>query len=67
MIITVVQMHTYGHALSVANYRGCTQVHVLGDVHVYANHVSPLQEQLKNSPRPFPVHLPRYPRTAVVY
>ena len=30
-------------------------VHVLGDAHVYANHVGPLQEQLKNSPRPFPV------------
>jgi dihydrofolate reductase/thymidylate synthase len=30
-------------------------VHVLGDAHVYANHVDPLKEQLKNSPR----HLPR--------
>jgi len=30
-------------------------VHVLGDAHVYANHVGPLQEQLKNSPLPFPV------------
>ena len=30
-------------------------VHVLGDAHVYANHVEPLQEQLKNRPK----HLPR--------
>jgi len=28
---------------------------VLGDAHVYANHVDPLKEQLKNHPRPFPV------------
>lgn len=30
-------------------------VHVLGDAHVYANHVEPLQEQLRNKPK----HLPR--------
>lgn len=30
-------------------------VHVLGDAHVYANHVDPLKEQLQNTPRPFPV------------
>jgi len=29
-------------------------VHVLGDAHVYANHVEPLETQLKNEPRPFP-------------
>eukprot|EP00245_Coleochaete_scutata_P003985 TRINITY_DN16098_c0_g1_i2.p1 TRINITY_DN16098_c0_g1~~TRINITY_DN16098_c0_g1_i2.p1 ORF type:complete len:345 (-),score=60.75 TRINITY_DN16098_c0_g1_i2:343-1251(-) len=29
-------------------------IHVLGDAHVYSNHVEPLREQLKNSPRPFP-------------
>ena len=29
-------------------------VHVLGDAHVYVNHVEPLKEQLKNMPRPFP-------------
>ncbi len=33
-------------------------VHVLGDAHVYANHVEPLKEQLQNSPRPFPVRPP---------
>lgn len=32
-------------------------VHVLGDAHVYTNHVDPLKEQLKNSPRPFPVRI----------
>ena len=32
-------------------------VHVLGDAHVYANHVQPLKEQLKNHPRPFPVSI----------
>ena len=30
-------------------------VHVLGDAHVYTNHVQPLKEQLQNQPRPFPV------------
>lgn len=30
-------------------------VHVLGDAHVYSNHVEPLKEQLKNAPRHFPV------------
>lgn len=30
-------------------------VHVLGDAHVYANHVEPLKEQMQNPPRPFPV------------
>lgn len=30
-------------------------VHVLGDAHVYLNHVEPLREQLLRSPRPFPV------------
>ncbi|KAF7840982.1 bifunctional dihydrofolate reductase-thymidylate synthase [Senna tora] len=29
-------------------------VHVIGDAHVYRNHVRPLQEQLQNLPRPFP-------------
>ncbi|XP_024394486.1 bifunctional dihydrofolate reductase-thymidylate synthase 1 [Physcomitrium patens] len=29
-------------------------VHVLGDAHVYKNHVEPLQEQLQNTPMPFP-------------
>lgn len=30
-------------------------VHVLGDAHVYKNHVEPLEQQLKNIPKPFPV------------
>eukprot|EP01018_Ginkgo_biloba_P011529 Gb_18224 [translate_table: standard] len=30
-------------------------VHVLGDAHVYKNHVVPLLQQLQNVPRPFPV------------
>ena len=36
-------------------------VHVLGDAHVYANHVDPLKEQLTNHPRPFPVSAPGRP------
>jgi len=27
----------------------------MGDAHVYCNHAAPLQEQLRNEPRPFPV------------
>lgn len=29
-------------------------IHVLGDAHVYKNHVEPLEQQLKNIPKPFP-------------
>ncbi|KAJ4834415.1 hypothetical protein Tsubulata_036044 [Turnera subulata] len=29
-------------------------IHVLGDAHVYRNHVRPLQEQLQKIPKPFP-------------
>ena len=29
-------------------------IHVLGDAHVYLNHVEPLKEQLKRVPHPFP-------------
>ena len=29
-------------------------IHVLGDAHVYLNHVEPLKEQLKRIPHPFP-------------
>ncbi|GAB2218984.1 hypothetical protein Droror1_Dr00006609 [Drosera rotundifolia] len=31
----------------------CT--HVIGDAHVYSTHIKPLQEQLHNLPKPFPV------------
>ncbi|KNA19278.1 hypothetical protein SOVF_062630 [Spinacia oleracea] len=30
-------------------------IHVIGDAHVYRNHIEPLQEQLQNLPKPFPV------------
>ncbi|KAG2703409.1 hypothetical protein I3843_06G127200 [Carya illinoinensis] len=30
-------------------------IHVFGDAHVYRTHVRPLQEQLQNPPRPFPI------------
>ncbi|XVF67748.1 hypothetical protein PTKIN_Ptkin10aG0147100 [Pterospermum kingtungense] len=30
-------------------------IHVLGDTHVYSNHVRPLQEQLLKTPKPFPI------------
>ena len=39
-------------------------VHVLGDAHVYANHVEPLKEQLQNLPRPFPVSPLSIPKIA---
>ena len=29
-------------------------VHMLGNTHVYLNHVDPLKEQLERVPRPFP-------------
>lgn len=33
-------------------------IHVIGDAHVYRTHVRPLQEQLRNPPKPFPVSVP---------
>lgn len=30
-------------------------IHLIGDTHVYCNHIEPLQQQLQNLPRPFPV------------
>ena len=39
----------------VCGLRAGDLIHVLGDAHVYANHVEPLREQLKNQPRHFPV------------
>ncbi|KAG2437962.1 hypothetical protein HXX76_005577 [Chlamydomonas incerta] len=38
----------------VTGLRAGELVHVMGDTHVYANHVEPLKEQLKNTPRHFP-------------
>merc|ERR1719384_616456 len=29
-------------------------VHVIGDTHVYQNHIEPLKQQLERDPRPFP-------------
>jgi thymidylate synthase len=29
-------------------------IHMLGDTHVYKNHIEPLKEQLKRQPKPFP-------------
>ena len=38
----------------VAGLRAGEFVHVIGDAHVYSNHVEPLMEQLGREPRPFP-------------
>jgi dihydrofolate reductase/thymidylate synthase len=38
----------------VAGLRAGEFVHVIGDAHVYMNHVEPLKEQLTRTPRPFP-------------
>ena len=42
-------------AVQVCGLRPGELVHVLGDTHVYLDHVTPLEEQLQRSPRPFPV------------
>lgn len=30
-------------------------IHMLGDTHIYQNHVDPLLEQIKRTPKPFPL------------
>ena len=30
-------------------------VHMMGNTHVYENHVEPLKEQLQRTPKPFPL------------
>jgi len=30
-------------------------IHVIGDTHIYKNHVEALKKQLQNPPRPFPI------------
>ena len=42
-------------AMQVCGLRPGEFVHMMGDTHVYANHVGPLKEQLLNEPRHFPV------------
>lgn len=32
-------------------------IHVIGDTHVYRNHIEPLEKQLQNLPKPFPVSI----------
>lgn len=39
----------------VCGLRAGELVHMMGDTHVYANHVEPLKKQLSNSPRHFPL------------
>lgn len=38
----------------VCGLRAGELVHVLGDAHVYTNHIEPLMQQLEREPRPFP-------------
>ena len=42
-------------APQVSGLRAAELVLVMGDAHVYADHVEPLQQQLKQQPFPFPV------------
>lgn len=37
-----------------AGLKAAEFVHVIGDAHVYLNHVEPLQQQLDRTPRAFP-------------
>lgn len=50
-----IQESYFGLPVQVVGLKPGEFVHVMGDTHVYANHIEPLQEQLLNSPRHFPV------------
>lgn len=39
----------------VTGYKRGDFIHVLGDVHIYNNHIEPLKKQLLNKPKHFPV------------
>ncbi len=39
----------------VTNLEAGTYTHIIGDAHIYKNHVDAIKEQLKRIPRPFPV------------
>lgn len=54
MVVDVHLVHNWW-SLSVSDLVPGDFIHVLGDAHVYKNHVDPLQEQLRNVPKPFPV------------
>jgi len=30
-------------------------IHMLGDTHIYSNHIEPLKKQIKRQPNPFPI------------
>eukprot|EP00983_Pelagomonas_calceolata_P026270 824750-Pelagomonas_calceolata.AAC.9 len=47
-------MSTNGLVPQVCDLQPGEFVHMMGDTHIYANHVEPLQEQLRNPPRHFP-------------
>ena len=51
----MVTLSSAGACMQACGLQAGDLVHVLGDAHVYANHVEPLKEQLQNAPRPFPV------------
>lgn len=38
----------------VCNLKAREFIHVMGDTHVYLNHVEPIKEQLERTPYPFP-------------
>ena len=40
-------------------------IHVIGDAHIYLDHLDPLKEQLKRSPRTFPTLLINAEKTAI--
>jgi thymidylate synthase len=52
--------HLLAHATGL---RAREFIHVIGDAHVYLNHVEPLQIQLQRTPRPFPKIYIERPRT----
>ncbi|KAH9696285.1 Bifunctional dihydrofolate reductase-thymidylate synthase [Citrus sinensis] len=60
-LVSLCSLHIQAELLKLGSWMGIIDlapgdfIHVIGDAHVYRNHVRPLEEQLQKLPKPFPI------------